>query len=184
MTTKIHFIGHDGERVVNSQATQDQIDTVRALRCDLVDSDEAHEPLSWDDIDNPAEFRTLFQSILGDRRVRVDQHTLMADRPPFAVVTELDGAAVRLEFYEGRDELECTCDVRSRALQGKDLPRWMDADPHAYDPVAYLSEVLGVPPEISAPLLGATHEPGTPGLAPSYDPDVPGKEPDANDRPR
>jgi len=83
----------------------------------------------------------------------------MADRPAFAVATVANDAVVRLEFYEGHDALECTYDLRSAALQGKDLPRWLERDPLAYDPVAFLKEFLGLPEDFPRPLRDAIHEP-------------------------
>jgi hypothetical protein len=161
---KLMFVGADpeGARVVGSVETQRQVDSLRAIRCDLI---AEGQPITWDDVDVPAEPRSLFQMILADRRVRVDAGRLMADRPPFAVATVHEGACVRLEFYEGHDELECTYDLRSPALAGKDLPRWMESDPQAYDPVAYLEEALGLPPEVTRPAIEAAH-PESPSPAP------------------
>lgn len=162
---RLHYIGFDGERAVTSRETQAQIDAIKDLRCALVDQSE---PFAWRDIDDPAEPRTLFQHILGDRRLRIDQKRLMANRPPIAVATEHDGAIVRLEYYEGHDQLECTHDLRSADLAGKELPRWMEQDPQAYDPVAFMEQAFGVDPQLTKAVLQATHDPDTPGLADSY----------------
>jgi hypothetical protein len=136
------FIGADGEQVVDSKETMMQIEEVKALQCDLVTDDG--EPLTWDMFDNPDEPATLFPFIAGDRQIRVDQKTAMADRPPFAVITEHDGRCIRLEFYQGHDALELVHDVRSKDLQGADLPKWMEIDPHAHDPHEYLKGLLDV----------------------------------------
>jgi len=95
-TTTIQLIGVDdrGEMVVGRAETEAQIARVRELECALADG----EALTWDDFDNPAEPRTLFQAIARDRGRRIDQGTYMADRPPFAVVTVHGDRAVRLEF--------------------------------------------------------------------------------------
>ena len=37
----------------------------------------------------------------------------------------------------------------------KTSPRWIDKDPQAYDPVAFLEQTLGIPPELSKPVLQA-----------------------------
>ena len=94
----IYFIGANGEKVVDSIETLKQIEAVKKLTCNMLDDGNI---LTWNDFDNPEETRTLFQSILGDRKMRVDEKTFMADRPAFCVITEHEGAAVRLEYYEG-----------------------------------------------------------------------------------
>ncbi len=139
--------------MVDSAETQRQIDRLKSLPSLLVDEGE---PIPWEALDNPAERRTLLQFILGDRRVRVDKHTFMADRPPIAVATVIDGAVVRLEFYEGHDALEKTFDLRAPALQGKTLPNWMDVDPMAYDPVAFLQSI-GFPREVAEMGVAIAH---------------------------
>jgi len=160
----LFYIGHDGTQVVDSTETQRQIDAVKALVCALV-TPESKEAVSWSDLDDPAEPRTLFQFILGDRRLRVDRQRLMADRPPFAVVTEHDGHAVRLEMYEGHDYLECTYDLRAPKLAGLVLPMYMASDPQAYDPAKFLTRTFGVPEEWIRAMQRATHDPSMPGLA-------------------
>jgi len=156
MGTETFFIGVDGKKAVASKETITQIEKVRALECTL--ETEKGEKITWDDVDNPNEPRTLFQSILGDRRRRVDQKTFMADRPSFCVVTSMDGKAVRLEFYEGHDALSLTYDLRSKELQGKKLSNFMDHDPQAYDPAKFLKETFGMPEEITRPILEELHK--------------------------
>jgi hypothetical protein len=150
----IFYIGVDGKQVVTSQVTQDQIDQVRALECGLQDGSDM---LTWDAFDDPANSRTLFRAIVRDRRLRVDEKTFMADRPAFCVVTAFEGRAVRLEYYEGHDALSLRYDVRAKELEGKDLPNFMDKDPQAYDPVAFLKEAFGIPEGVSRPVLDMAH---------------------------
>ena len=149
------YLGHDGERVVNSATTQKQIDAVRSLDSALVGA--TGDPIAWDELDDRDEPRTLFQFILQDRRRRVDEHVAMADRPPVAVVSAIGNRAVRVEMYEGHDALVKTEDLRALELQGRQLPDWMDRDPYAYDPVAFLERTLGLPSEFTGPLLAAAH---------------------------
>ncbi|MBT9160758.1 MAG: hypothetical protein DDT26_02054 [Dehalococcoidia bacterium] len=141
-TVETLFIGVDGERTVGSDQTRRQIATVRALSCDL--ETKSGERVAWLDVDNTEEPRTIFQAILHDRELRVDQNTYMADRPAFCVITAIDGRAVRLEYYEGHDALTQRFDLRSKDLWGKALPNFMDVDPQAYDPVKFLSEAFGI----------------------------------------
>ena len=82
----------------------------------------------------------------------------MADRPSFCVVTPMDGKAVRLEFYEGHDALSLVYDLRSKELQGKDFPNFMDHDPQAYDPVKFVKDAFGIPENLSKPILDELHK--------------------------
>ena len=152
----IYFIGTDGEQVVNSQETLKQIEKVKKLDCNLQGEGTA---LTWTDFDNPEETRALFQSILGDRKKRVDEKTIMADRPAFCVITEHEGAAVRLEYYEGHDALSLVYDIRAKEIEDKDLPKWMESDPQAYDPAKFLKEAFGMPEDITRPIIEEIHKP-------------------------
>ena len=155
MTIKTHYVGLDGEKAVDCETTQVQINAVTALACALVDPQSGHGPTDWRWANDPSEARTVFQLILWDRRARVDQCSLMAERPPFAVATELDGAVVRLEFYEGHEPLKCNYDLRSAALRGKALPQWSELRARAYDPVVFLAAFLGRP--LTVPNPGDIH---------------------------
>ncbi|MCL0035884.1 hypothetical protein M1N44_02415 [Dehalococcoidia bacterium] len=152
--TGFFFIGHDGEKVVNSAKTLEQIAEVKKLECAM---EHEGEQIRWDMLDSPAEpigfpklgRRTLFQAIVSDRRLRVDQRTMMADRPPIAVVTAVAGKAVRMEFYAGHDALHLIYDLRTRELQGKPMPRWLTSDPQAYNPYRFLQSIgFPVPDEL------------------------------------
>jgi len=68
-----------------------------------------------------------------------------------------DGKAVRLEYYEGHDALSLVYDIRAKELEGKELPKWLESDPYAYDPAAFLEAMLGLPKEVSKPILDITH---------------------------
>ena len=141
---KILVIGGDekGEWVVGSEETKKQVETVKKLECRLQKDGKL---LTWDVFDDPNDPRTLFQFIIRDRELRVDKKMLMADRPPVAVVTVLDGKAVRLEYYEGHDALALVYDLRAPELAGKKLPAWLESDPYAYDPTAFLEATLWIP---------------------------------------
>lgn len=152
---KVLFIGVDGNQTVTSIETRKQIEAVKKLKCDLVI--EGENP-TWNAFDDPKESRTLFQSIEGDRKMRVDEKTFMADRPSFAVVTEHEGKAVRLEYYEGHDALSLVYDVRSQELEGKELPNFMESDPNAYDPIAFLKDVFGMPEDFTRPIIDEIHK--------------------------
>lgn len=147
-------IGTNDEQVVDSKKTLEQIQAVEALECVL---ENEGEKISWKDLDNPDEPRTIFQSILRDRKRRVDEHTMMADRPSFAVITATGGKAVRLEYYEGHDALKLEFDLRSKELQGKKLPNFMAEDEQAYNPAKFLEEAWGIPESVSKPIIDEVH---------------------------
>lgn len=141
MKTRTIIVGGDrnGEVVTGGAMTEWQIAELRRMPCLLADPDDPTVGLTWDDLDNPRDPRTLLQVVLGDRRVRVDRGKAMADRPPVAVVTIWDGCAVRLEFYQGHDALTKTHDLRAAELYRVELPDWMTRDPQAYNPAAFLA---------------------------------------------
>ena len=56
-------------------------------------------------------------------------------------------ATVKIFHQRRHLALELVHDVRSKELQGADLPRWMEADPQAYDPYEFLKGFLDVVPE-------------------------------------
>ena len=155
MKAETLFIGTNGEQVVDSKKTLEQIKEVEALECALENEDEK---ISWKDLDDPDEPRTIFQSILWDRKRRVDEHTMMADRPSFAVVTAMGGKAVRLEYYEGHDALQLEFDLRSKELQGRKLPNFMAEDGQAYDPAKFLEEYFGILESVSKPIIDEAHK--------------------------
>ena len=121
-----HIVGIGNGEIASSSQTIEQIEAVKALECTL---EYEGERLDWDYFDDPEEPRTLFRSILSDRRVRVDQGTSMARRPGFCVVTSMDGRAVRLDYYGGRKTVALLHDIRAGELEGVDLPRFLDKDP-------------------------------------------------------
>jgi hypothetical protein len=104
------FVGIEGKKIVDSKKTMAQIEKVRALECALESKDGKR--ITWDDIDNPKEPRTLFQLILGDRKRRVGKRSKMGDRSSYCVVTAMDGKVVRLEFYEVHDLPSLVFDIR------------------------------------------------------------------------
>jgi len=155
------FIGLNavGERAVGSYETKASIWHVKKFECALVNPDG--DPATWDMFDDPKEPRTIFQFVLRDRIQRIDNRRLMADRPPFAVITIHGNRAVRLEFYEGHDALELSHDLRAPELKGVKLPLFLEKDPQAYDPMEYLKSIGAVPEgteEIVREILKEAHE--------------------------
>ena len=148
MTIKTHYIGFDREKAVDSATTGAEIKTLTDLPGGLTDPESGRHCENSRPANDPRDASAIFQFILGDRRMRIDQPRLMAHRRPFAAQTELDGVVVRMEFYEGHEPLECTDDTQSAELSGKDLPEWIERDAHTYDPVAFLVEWWGMPPDI------------------------------------
>jgi hypothetical protein len=154
MKGRIYLIGIEGGRATDSQTTRRQIEEVKRLECAL---EADGERLTWEVFDNPAEPRSLFRAIEADRKRRIDERTLMADRPLFAVVTAWGRRAVRLEFYEGHDALELVYDLRAPELAGLELPAFLESDLNAYDPIAFLG-ALGFPRGFTGPLLKEAHK--------------------------
>ncbi len=135
---KLWFVGIDGNKAVTSKETAQQIEAVKQLECSLEDEGER---VIWSDLDDPNEDRSLFRSILADRKERIDKRVPMADRPSFCVITAVDNRAIRLEYYEGHDALELVYDMRSPELKGKELKKFLESDPQAYDPIDFLRRI-------------------------------------------
>lgn len=106
------FVGHDGDQVLDSTTTQQQIDTLVALPSALVS--DGGKAIPWKALNDPAKPRSLLQFVLSDRRRRVDEHAFVTDRPAIAVATVVHGAVVRFEFYQGHDALSKTHDLLCR----------------------------------------------------------------------
>ncbi|MBO8160617.1 MAG: hypothetical protein H0Z24_03190 [Thermosipho sp. (in: Bacteria)] len=112
------FVGINGEKAIGSKETLKQIEEVKSFECAL---EYNGQKLTWKDFDNPQEPKTLFRAIVRDREKRIDKKMLMADRPPFCVITVDKGKAVRLEYYEGHNKLSLIYDVRAPELKNKKL---------------------------------------------------------------
>ena len=103
----------EGYRAVGADATREQLAELREY--DLAVRSEDGEPVPWDAIDDGDEPDLICQHVLGDREQRVDDGTLMADRPPVAIFTidEDAGEIVRVEYYWGHDRLGLEYDLRA-----------------------------------------------------------------------
>lgn len=153
---KINLIGFVDNTACDSKTTREQIETLKGYELDLCTP--SGERVTWNDIDNPNEPRTILRAIEGDRKVRVDGKNFMADRPLFAVASIYDNRIVRLEFYEGHDALEKVFDIRAKELQDKNLQDYLTEDENAYDPVKFLEQAFGIPGEFSKPILDIVHK--------------------------
>ena len=103
----------EGYRAVGADATREQLAELREY--DLAVRSEDGEPVPWDAIDDPDEPESICQHVVRDREQRVDNGTLMADRPPVAIFTidEDAGEIVRVEYYWGHDRLGLEYDLRA-----------------------------------------------------------------------
>ena len=70
----------EGHRAVGGDATREQLADFREY--DLAVRSEDGEPVPWDAIDDPDEPESICQHVVRDREQRVDDGTIMADRPP------------------------------------------------------------------------------------------------------
>lgn len=150
----IKFIGVDGENAVNSATTIKQIKEIKKYDLDIFDIDG--NKITWSDLDNEDD-RSLFKNIYLDRQERIDNHTAMADRPPFVVCTVEENKIIRLEFYEGHDCLELVYDLRRKEDFGKDLKPYMTEDENAYNPIDFLGN-LGIDKNIAEKVISMVHE--------------------------
>ena len=152
---KIHVIGIKDDKTCSSMDTKKQIKNMKNFELDL---SEENKKVTWNDIDNPEEPRTILQAIIKDRELRVDKRKLMADRPPFAVFTTQWNRIIRLEFYEGHDALKKVYDIRNEHFQKINMSDYLEKDPQAYDPVEFLYKTFGLRKEFTEPLLKKIHQ--------------------------
>ena len=75
--------------------------------------------MRWSDLYDTSNDRAILNYIINDRKIRVDKHIPMADRPPLAIITFLDHKVVRVEYYEGHDLLKLQYDLYSNGLDKK-----------------------------------------------------------------
>ena len=103
----------EGHRAVGAERTREQLADLREY--DLAVRSEDGEPVPWDAIDDPDEPDSVCQHVVRDREQRVDDGTIMADRPPVAIFTidETAGEVVRVECYWGHDRLGLEYDLRA-----------------------------------------------------------------------
>jgi hypothetical protein len=128
---EFYLIGLGEEGLTSYKETRMQVDAVKTLECAL---EVEGARLTWSFFDDPGEPRALFQSIMRDRRMRVDKGIPPEYRPPFCVVTAIGDRAVRLEHYEGRYHLKLRYDIRAKELEGANLPNFMEHDPQFKKP--------------------------------------------------
>lgn len=137
MENEKKIIGFIDNITCSSKETQKQINEIMQYKINIVDNNEI---VKWTDLydENNTDKRVLFNSIIADRKRRVDENTALADRPRFAVCTITNGTCERIEFYEGHDRLEKTFDLRSKELSNKKLEDYLEDDEYAYDPIEFL----------------------------------------------
>ena len=103
----------EGYRAVGADATREQLAELREY--DLAVRSDSGEPVPWGAINDPDEPESICQHIVHDREHRVDDGTVMADRPPVAIFTidEAAGEIVRVEYYWGHDRLGLEYDLHA-----------------------------------------------------------------------
>ncbi|MFW5794517.1 MAG: hypothetical protein ACOCV1_03430 [Bacillota bacterium] len=113
------YIGFVGDTTCNSNKTKEQIESLKEYTFNIFHNGEK---INLDDIyKEGGKERIVLNKILADRKERVDNNTLMADRPPFAIFTVEDDVVVRFEYFEGHNSLKQIYDIRSKKLKQKIL---------------------------------------------------------------
>ena len=131
------LIGIIDNNTCSSKETQNQINEIIQYKISISDNNEV---VKWSDLydKNNTDERVLFNSIIADRKKRVDENIALADRPRFAVCTIINGVCERIEFYEGHDRLEKTFDLRSKKLMNQELQDYLENDEYAYNTIDFL----------------------------------------------
>lgn len=150
----IKFIGVENGEAIGSKKVLEQIAEVKKYELDIYDIDQ--NKITWNDLDNE-DNRSLFKNIILDREERIDNKTLMADRPPFIVFTICGNKIIRLEFYEGHDSLQLVYDLRIKEDLGKELKPYMEKDEQAYNPIEFLGS-LGIDKSLAEKVISMVHK--------------------------
>lgn len=78
---------------------------------------------------------------------------------PFALSQSMRGRLFGWNITRDTDALSLVYDIRAKELEGKDLPKWMESDPQAYDPVKFLKDAFGMPEALTKPIIDEIHKP-------------------------
>lgn len=106
-----HFLGITNDSYpANSLETLHQMIITTNLELDI--HDENGNKLSWNDFSNLEYEDCIFHTILKDRVLRIDKDCEMADLMPICVVHTEGKSVIRIEYYEGHDELKLIYDIR------------------------------------------------------------------------
>ena len=94
-------VGKDGN-ACTSEETLAQIESAMGYTLDIQEKGEsfAWEDLNWTDNRAGLGKRSLMQCIVNDRRVRINQKTLMNGRPPYIILDVAGDSVVRFRYYE------------------------------------------------------------------------------------
>ncbi|MFW6015918.1 MAG: hypothetical protein ACOCRK_05735 [bacterium] len=114
-----YYIGFIDDKTCSSKETIEQIKNIFKYDLNLYYNEEK---IKWSDLyqENSKE-PIVLNSIIQDRKNRVDNNVFMADRPKFAIFTVENNKIIRFEFFEGHNILKQTYDIRSKELQQKNL---------------------------------------------------------------
>lgn len=123
-------IGIFNYTAADSKTTIKQIQEVK--KYELCLHDKNGNPITWEQLDDPKNECTLFQTIINDRKLRIDQGIIMADRPNFCVATIDGNKIIRLEYYQGHDLLNLVYDIRAKEYYGKPMEKFYDKDHEKY----------------------------------------------------
>lgn len=111
---KTYTIGQIGNRLLGHKATLEQINQI--MDYDLEIETKEGIVLSWSHLYSPNRPSSPLQTILKDRKLRVDEGRPMADLPRYAVFTVKSNQIIRFEYYQGKEELALVFDIRRKDL--------------------------------------------------------------------
>jgi hypothetical protein len=103
------YVGVRNGRIVSSSTVKKHVRTLQEKYA--LDIHYKGQKVTWEQINDPENIRTIFQHIIEDRRLRNDHNIALADRPPFVILWEHKKRIVRLEYYEGHDALQLVYDI-------------------------------------------------------------------------
>jgi len=167
MLIEIDPIDFDREKTVDSATTRNRINSVTPTAGAHTDSESGGPRPDRRGANEPRDACAIVQFLPGERRMRIALQRELVDRPSSVVLADGDGAVVRVEYYEGHEQLVCAGEARSAAPPGEDLPKRTERAPQTCDPAAIRAESGGTRSEIREPALQAIQDLDTPGALPS-----------------
>jgi len=111
---KKYTIGQIGDRLLGYKVTLEQINQIMGYELDIETKDGI--TILWSNIYSPLKTASPLQTILMDRKLRVDEERPMRDKPRYAIFTIKNNQVIRFEYYQGRERLNLIFDIRRKDL--------------------------------------------------------------------
>lgn len=110
--TKPYPIGILNGNVLGSVATKEQIELLKEYNLNIETKDGTK--ITWQHLEGHD--KAIFNTILRDRELRVDKGMVMGDKPRYCICSLKNSDIIRLQYFQGKDELQMVFDLRRKDL--------------------------------------------------------------------